>query len=310
MIRARAAGGLAAVLVAAAALSACDGQPEASSDRSEPSASVPTPLESTPVADVVAEDFGDQKFSRSTVIDNVWSPLRPGMKLVYEGSAFDGKKRTPRRIVYVVTDLTKEIAGVETVVLWVTDFDDGELVEAELAFRAQDDDGNVWHLGEYPEEYEDGKLDKAPAWFHGIAGATAGIAMQAAPRLGSPDYAQGFAPKPINWADRARVHKVGQSLCVPAGCYTDVLVMEEFEESVPGASQLKFYASDVGLVYVGWMGPKEEEKEVMELVKATELSPAELAKVRDKALALEKRAYRISKDVYGRTAPSVVAEAS
>jgi hypothetical protein len=28
----------------------------------------------------------------------------------------------------------------------------------------------VWHLGEYPEEYENGKFVKAPAWLAGFEG--------------------------------------------------------------------------------------------------------------------------------------------
>jgi hypothetical protein len=62
----------------------------------------------------------------------------------------------PHRIEFTVTDLTKEIAGVSTVVAWVVDYSDGQVVEQEIAFYAQDNDGNVWYLGEHPEEYEDG----------------------------------------------------------------------------------------------------------------------------------------------------------
>ena len=39
--------------------------------------------------------------------------------------------------------------------------------------------------------------------------------MRAEPRLGTPSYAQGYAPPPINWIDRGRVYKVGQKTCVP-----------------------------------------------------------------------------------------------
>ena len=41
-------------------------------------------------------------------------------------------------------------------VVWERDYTEGEEVEAELAFFAQDNYGNVWHMGEYPEEYENG----------------------------------------------------------------------------------------------------------------------------------------------------------
>lgn len=253
---------------------------------------------------VSADDFPRQTFTRSTVIDNQWSPLRPGMRYVWVGSANDGARRKSRRMVETVTDLTKMIGDVRTVVLWVTDFDDGRLAEAELALRAQDDDGNVWHLGEYPEEYENGTLVKAPAWINGVAGATAGIAMEARPRLGNPDYAQGFAPKPVSWADRSHDYQVGQRTCVPAGCYDNVLVVKEYEVDLPGAAQLKYYAPGVGLVRVGWTGPNEEEREVLVLREVRQLSATELSRARSEALRVEHRAYRVSKDVYGRTPPA------
>ncbi len=90
----------------------------------------------------------------------------------------------------------------------------------------------------------------------------------------------------------------------PAGCYEDVLVIEEFERDKPGAFQLKYYAPEVGRVRVGWRGPKEDEKERLELVDVAQLERSALASVRRQALALEKRAYRVSKDVYGRTPPA------
>jgi hypothetical protein len=76
-------------------------------------------------------------------------------------------------------------------------------------------------------------------------------------------------------------------------------VIDEFEPSIPGAHQLKYYARDVGNVRVGWFGRNEEEREVMVLVKFVQLSPIALEKVRAKALELEHRAY-----AYARTPPA------
>ncbi|MEJ7814375.1 MAG: hypothetical protein WKF53_04265 [Rubrobacter sp.] len=252
---------------------------------------------------VSAKDFDNSNFDNSTTVDNIWFPLEPGAHSVFEGSAIDDGERISRRVVTTVTDLTKEINGVNSVVVWERDYSEGEAVEAELAFFAQDNDGNVWHMGEYPEEYEDGEFDKAPGWLAGFEGASAGIAMRAEPRLGTPGYAQGYAPPPINWIDRGRVYKVGQKTCVPVKCYEDVLVIEEFERNKPGALQLKFYAPGVGDVRIGWRGPEEEEKEDLELVKVVRLSPGALAKARANALKLEKHAYEI-KDYYGKTQPA------
>jgi hypothetical protein len=252
---------------------------------------------------VGAKDFDSSNFDDSTTVDNKWFPLEPGAYSEFEGSAIDDGERITRRVVTIVTDLTKEINGVNSVIVWERDYNNGQLVEAELGFFAQDKDGNVWHMGEYPEEYENGEFDKAPGWLAGSKGATAGIAMRAEPRLGTPGYAQGYAPPPINWIDRGRVYRVGQKVCVPVGCYEDVLVIEEFERNIPGAYQLKYYAPGVGDVRVGWRGPEEEEKEGLDLVKDVSLGPQGLAKARADALKLEKRAYEI-KDYYRKTQPA------
>ena len=247
---------------------------------------------------VSAKDFDSTNFDNSTTVDNKWFPLKPGAHSVFEGSAIDDGERITRRVVTTVTDLTKEINGVDSMVVWERDYSEGELVEAELAFFAQDTYGNVWHMGEYPEEYEEGEFEKAPGWLAGLKGASAGIAMRAEPRLKTPSYAQGYAPPPINWIDRGRVYKVGQNTCVPVGCYEDVLVIEEFERNKPGAYQLKYYASGVGDIRVGWRGPEEEEKEGLELVKDVRLNPQGVANARSEALELEKHAYEI-KEYFG-----------
>ena len=252
---------------------------------------------------VSAKDFDSTNFDNSTTVDNKWFPLKPGAHSVFEGSAIDDGERITRRVVTTVTDLTKEINGVDSMVVWERDYSEGELVEAELAFFAQDTYGNVWHMGEYPEEYEEGEFEKAPGWLAGLKGASAGIAMRAEPRLKTPSYAQGYAPPPINWIDRGRVYKVGQNTCVPVGCYEDVLVIEEFERNKPGAYQLKYYASGVGDIRVGWRGPEEEEKEGLELVKDVRLNPQGVANARSEALELEKHAYQI-KDYYRKTQPA------
>ena len=251
-----------------------------------------------------AEDFERAQFDDPTHIDNKWLPLTPGTQLILEGSAIpDEGARQPRRVVTTVTDLSKVIDGVRTLVIWERDFTAGQLSEPELAFFAQDNAGNVWLVGEYPEEYEDGEFDKAPAWISGQKGARAGITMPAEPQLAMPDYAQGFALPPADFTDRARVYKIGQQTCTPVECYENVLVTEEFNPPEPGAFQLKYYAQGVGNVRVGWRGPKEEEKETLELVELKHLSPEAVAKVRREALEMDGRAYERS-EVYRETPPA------
>jgi hypothetical protein len=175
-----------------------------------------------------------------------------------------------------------------------------KLIESELVFFAQDDAGNVWHLGQLRETYDETEFVGGRAWLGGTDGAKAGIMMKADPRAGTPGYAQGYAPAPFDWNDVGRVDKVGQKTCVRTGCYKDVVVISEGStEEGPDAEQLKYHAPGVGFVRVGWRGTGEKLRETLELTEIVKLDAKALAEARAEALAIEKRAY-----IYGRTAPA------
>ena len=246
--------------------------------------------------------FDSNNFSNPTTIDNHWLPLIPGTQLTLEGYADRGGGILAHQVVFTVTDLTKVIDGVRTVVVWDRDINEGQLAEAELAFFAQDDTGNVWNLGEYPEEYENGKFVGAPStWIAGLAGAEGGIHMLATPQLGTSWYLQGSAPT-IGFLDCAKVFKTGETICVPVKCYTDVLVTDETSPlDQTGGHQLKYHAPGVGIVQVGAVADKEGETLV--LAKIVRLSPSALAKARQAALKLDKHGYQVS-DVYRQTPPA------
>lgn len=247
------------------------------------------------------EDLDSATFDNPTEINHKWFPMTPGTQYVYDGFTQEGPNKIPHSIIFTVTDLTKEVAGIETVVAYIQDYSNQELVEAEIAFYAQDEDGNVWFLGEYPEVYELGKIVEAPAWIPGLKGAKAGIVMKADPQLDTPSYAQGWGPA-VKWSDRGRVVALGEEICVPVDCYEDVLVTEEFSQSEPDAFQVKYYAPDVGNVKVSWRGA-DATRETLDLVTLTQLSAAAMAEVRAAALELEESALENSKEVYGATAP-------
>jgi len=248
--------------------------------------------------------FDAGSFARSAQVDNAWMPLVPGTRFTYEGTTIeDDGTAVPHRIVINVTDLTKVIGGVRAVITWDLDYSDGELVETELAFFAQDSSGTVWRMGEYPEEYDGGNFIAAPAWIHGFDDAQAGIQMPAAPQSGTPSYAQGWGPA-VGWTDRGQVDQVGQRTCVPAGCYDDVLIIAETSAAEPDAQQLKHYARGVGEVRVTWRGAGEKTKETLELTRIERLDAAGLAEVRAKALEMERNAYERSKTVYANTPPA------
>jgi hypothetical protein len=237
-------------------------------------------------------------------IDNKWLPMRPGTRWVYEGTTVeDNGKVVPHRVEICITNLTKVISGVRTLISYDLDYSNGRLEEAELAFFAQDKEGNIWHFGQYPEEYRRSKFIRAPAWIHGFEEARAGLTMKANPQLGTPSYSQGWGPA-VDWTDRGIAYQVGQKTSVRAGNYDDVLVIKETARSEIDAEQLKYYAQGVGNVRVGWAGKGEKTRETLELIKFEQLDSKALAEIDAKALKLEKSAYKRSKNVYAGTPPA------
>jgi hypothetical protein len=290
---------------------ACGGAVPATSQPSEPTKPAPTATEppeavaSTPEPtedpEFALEDLSTATFDNPTEINNKYFPMTPGTEYVYEGFTREGSNQIPHSIIFTVTDLTKEVAGVQTVVAYITDYSDGELVEAEVAFYAQDNDGNVWFMGEYPEVYEFGEVVEAPAWIPPLKGAKAGIVMKADPQPGMPSYAQGWGPA-VGWDDRGRVVSLGEKTCVPVACYEDVLITEEFSHAEPDAAQVKHYAPGVGNIQVTWKG-MDASREVLDLTSLTQLTPEQMAEVRAAAFELEQSALENSKEVYAATEP-------
>jgi len=256
----------------------------------------------SPEATAEFKDFDPNNFDRSTDINNKWMPMQPGTQWAYEGTAVDEEGNNfARRIEFTITDLTKEIAGVRTIVAWIVDYNNDEIIEKEVAFYAQDNDGNVWYLGEHPEEFADGKFVDAPTWIAGLEDARPGVKMMAEPQVGVAKYYQGWGPA-VGWSDYAYIEKMGQETCVPVDCYKDVMVIAEASLGEVGAAQFKYYVSEVGEVRVNW-GGQDTTQEALELVEHTQLSPEALAEIHAEALALEKHAYEVSADVYGKTSP-------
>jgi hypothetical protein len=259
-------------------------------------------------------DFDRAVFEPPTAIDNKWFPLTPGTQFTFAGQAEveDEEVRIlPRIVVFTVTDMIKVIDGVETLVIWDQDFaidEEGEqfLVEEQLAFFVQDEEGNVWNLGEYPEEFEDGEFAGAPnTWIQGVEDAQGGILVLGRQRRGT-EYLQGLAPS-IEFFDCGRVHRGLGNLRVGGEFFHDVVVIRERSPFDPeGGIQQKYYAPGVGLVKVDAV--RDPEGELLELVEQVTLDRGGLAIARQNVNRLEANAYN-SEDarvrfVYGETDPA------
>jgi hypothetical protein len=253
---------------------------------------------------VTAARPGAHAFTHPLAGGSTFFPLVPGMRFSYEGTVADADGTHRHQLVFVVTDLVKKVDGMDARVILDRDYSDGVLTEGELAFFAEDDAGNVWTRGEYPEEYEDGTFVGAPStWITGQRGARAGILVPGAPAVGSPRFVQGRAPA-VGFYDVGQVVAKGLRVCVPTGCYSDVVQVKESAPNAPDDGiQLKYYAPHVGGVRIAAQGG--DSREVMVLKSLRRLGAKDLQAARNEALRLDRHAYQVNKD-YRSTGPAHV----
>ncbi len=252
-----------------------------------------------------AQTAGQQgRFSVPTLVDNRMFPLVPGTEFSYTGRISEGGHSTPHTVVFTVSSLTKVIHGVTTVIAWDRDFLGGKLQEQELAFFAQDNQGNVWNFGEYPEEYSRGKFTGAPStWIRGTGDAYGGIHMLARPVDGAT-YREGLVPS-IEFDDVSKVSLTGQTTCMRSGCFRNVLVVDETSPNDPvSGHQIKYYSPGVGLVRVAARGG--DSREFLILTRVRHLGRSAMASVSKEVVAMDHRAYHVAK-VYRATEPATQA---
>lgn len=174
----------------------------------------------------------------STNVTNPYMPLVPGTTRTYEGG--------DERIVVTVTSSTREVMGVQTVVVRDLAFRGTSLIEDTEDWFAQDADGNVWYFGEDTAECRGGSIAGRPgAWEAGVDGAQPGIVMLAAPRVGDYYRQEFYAGRA---EDVARVRELGTTVVHDDVTYDDVLVTEDFTALEPGQLEHKSYAPGVGLI--------------------------------------------------------------
>jgi hypothetical protein len=267
-------GGAAAATLCAGLLAACGGGSSSAG-------------EGVKHAPINAGEFG----ARTATGANQWFPLKPGYQSVRLGAVNRGSRRLPHRRVYTVTDVSKVISGVRTVIALDQDFDGGQIGEQALDYLAEDKKGNVWYLGSYTEAYEGGRFVNAnDGWLDGVNGGEGGLYMPARPKLGMPAYAQDRAPG--DDPTIAKVVRSGVSKCVPFKCYKNVLVIEE------DGSENKYFAPGVGGILTEPKSKRGEE-ETEQLVNLTQLSRRGLAELSAEALKLDRHAASTVPDVFG-----------
>jgi hypothetical protein len=188
-------------------------------------------------------------------IDNSYFRLTVGQQWVYSGqeqgttiglkitvlddteTLYAGQRKLDTR---VVEELEWEDANGDGVV----DADE-ELIEISRNYYAQTQDGTVCYFGEDVDIYENGVVvSHEGAWRADAAGNASGIFMSAAPQQGMT-YQQEVAPGIA--MDEATITKVGRTVTVPAGTFTQTITVRDFNP-LDGSRGTKSYAAGVGLI--------------------------------------------------------------
>lgn len=191
-------------------------------------------------------------------VDNKFFPLKPGTTFIYRGET----EGAPTRDEMTVTSKTKEILGVTTTVVHHLSYEDGALIEDTLDWFAQDKGGNVWYFGEDTKELDENGnvISTEGSWQAGVNGAEPGIIMKAKPRKGD-QYRQENAPGVAE--DMAKVLGFKESLCVPYGCFEDVLIIKEWTPLEKGVAENKYYARGVGFIFGNMVKGGNEQSELV-----------------------------------------------
>ena len=180
----------------------------------------------------------------TTEIDNPYLPMVPGTRWTYREVGPDGEVM---EVVVIVTNTTKEIAnGVTARVVRDTVTLDGEIIEDTFDWYAQDQEGNVWYLGEDTAEFEDGEITTTAGSFEaGVDGALPGIIMPANPAPGMKyrqEYYQGEAE------DNGEVLSINEMADVPFGHFEEMVLTKDTITIEPDVLQYKLYARGIGVV--------------------------------------------------------------
>jgi hypothetical protein len=231
-------------------------------------------------------EFDPDDFPDTPNIDNPYWPLVPGTVFLYFAEAEDGCEWNLVQVTYA----TKEIAEIDTVVVldmeWLDEDDDcdeveydlddydpltprntenfpgnGWLTESTLDWYAQDDDGNIWYLGEYTLSFDWDDCEGATivtdfglgctdgSFEAGVNDAEAGIVMMANPTKGTryqQEYDEGNAE---DWGKVLNFIKIDDTEC---------LKTKEWTPLERGAIEHKYYCPEDGLLLIEGVsgGPK------------------------------------------------------
>jgi hypothetical protein len=208
------------------------------------------PRPSTPVTESYNPVIDPNNFVSR--VRNSYFTLIPGTKFTYED------RKGTLRIEVTVTNDTKNVMGVATIGVRVTEWRNGLLKEDTTDWYAQDRAGNVWYFGEAVNNYIHGKVaDHKGSWEAGVDGAKPGIIMPANPKVGQT-YRQEYYPARAE--DMGTVIAIDRKVTVPYGTLQNCVQVQDLTPLEP-RREYKYYCPDIAFLalekLVGF-GPEAE----------------------------------------------------
>lgn len=180
-------------------------------------------------------------FSHPREITNPYLPLASLHQDILENKT-QRVERTAKPNVHKVFSIDGQ--AVEALTVEDREFVNGQLTEATLDYFAQDDDGNVYYLGEDVDEYKNGKISgHNGAWLVGKDTQRPGLLMPAHPKIGDTFKSENV-PK-ITW-EVDRIISATETTTVPAGTFNNCIKIRETASD--GDVEIKYYAPGVGCV--------------------------------------------------------------
>ncbi len=195
-------------------------------------------------------------------VENIYFPLVVGTTYLYQGES-DGQST---EVEIHVTDRTKDILGVTTIVVREREWEVGELIEDTQNWYASDNEGNVWYFGEYTKKYDYDAVEIVStkgSWEAGVDGAKPGILMEADPQVNDvyqQEYYEGEAE------DMAEVLSLDASVMVEYGSFDNCLQTREWTPLEPGVEERKYYARDIGLLLEEDVTEDNERLELVDII--------------------------------------------
>ena len=180
----------------------------------------------------------------SATVTNPYFPLLPGTRWVYRGVK-DGRHL---RDVVTVSSRVEQVDGAPCAVVIDRSFLDGKLAESTTDWYTQDERGVVWYFGENTKELDrHGHVTSTEGtWRSGVHGATPGIFMPAAPRVGQAFAQEHFAG---HAEDHFRVVALHATISVHYGTFhRRALMTREWTPLEPAVRDGKWYVRGIGEV--------------------------------------------------------------